>query len=84
MSRLLKIVLPALLLLTSTSCVTISMDEETKVRVDKALAEVDRISGILEAYQTDVKSLVERLNRLIDKFAPEPKKQVEKPEDKSP
>ena len=84
MSRLLKIVLPALLLLTSTSCVTISMDEETKVRVDKALAEVDRISAILEAYQTDVKSLVERLNRLIDKFAPEPKKQVEKSEDKSP
>lgn len=80
MSKLLKIVLSALLLLSSTSCVTVSMDAETQGRVDKALAQVEHIGAILEQYQQDVKLLVERLNRLLDKFAPD--KKTETPEKK--
>lgn len=71
MNKIISIVMVALMACTMSSCVTVGMNDETKARVDKALAEVDRISKILEEYQQDVKSLVERLNRLIDRFVPE-------------
>ncbi len=77
-----KIALAIMIVCSLSSCVTVGMNDETKARVDKALADVERISKILEEYQTDVKSLIERLNRLVDRFVPPPPTPLDKQGDK--
>lgn len=72
------------LILCSSSCISVGMNDETKDRVDKALAEVDKVSKILEEYHKDFQALTERLDRLLDRFLPAEKKPTEKkPEDKN-
>lgn len=59
-----KFILLGLMVCTLSSCISVSMDDDTKHRMDAATLEIKRLNDQMSKFEKDVQALTEALNKL--------------------